>query len=242
MQAVGRAAHSDVGPGPFIDWVRYSLWGRPCVMSQRSRGMLPRIYDDRARCLWCLFACRQQHGDKRRMRCEMGPRTTLVASVSAGLRARSLVQCAAFATLGGSCESGNYQLTFLHRLTLFETVRSAKKTWQRAIASHDTRIQRLEASQPVQESDRQQQPRELLVSPFHRCCTLPSARNHPQIAPNKPPAARAETTWISISQHRSAIRPLIYTSIATDTATATATAASTAARHLLASHSRTHRP
>jgi hypothetical protein len=38
-----REQHSDVGPGPFIDWIRYSLWGRPCAMSQRSRGMLPRI-------------------------------------------------------------------------------------------------------------------------------------------------------------------------------------------------------
>ena len=49
----------------------------------------------------------------------MGPRDT---AGGLGERARSLVQCAAFATLGGSCESGNYQLTFLHRLTLFETV------------------------------------------------------------------------------------------------------------------------
>jgi len=49
----------------------------------------------------------------------MGPRDT---AGGLGERARSLVQSAAFATLGGSCESGNYQLTFLHRLTLFETV------------------------------------------------------------------------------------------------------------------------
>jgi len=52
-----RAAHSDVGPGPFIDWVRYSLWGRPCVVSQRSSGMHPRIQQH--------GACRQHHGDTR---------------------------------------------------------------------------------------------------------------------------------------------------------------------------------
>lgn len=126
-----RAAHSDVGPGPFIDWVRYSLWGSPCVMSQRSRGMLPSIYHDRA--------CPQHHGDKTRdaMQDRWGlgqcwhswwPRWPRWP----GERARSLVQCAAFA----SCESGNYQLTFLHRLTLFKWVRSAKRSLGRGSARH----------------------------------------------------------------------------------------------------------
>ena len=135
-----------------------------------------------------------------------GPRETLL---EAWVRARSLVQYAAATTLRASCESGNYQLTFLHRLTLFESVRFAK---QRAISSHDTHQKGSKTSRCRKAIDKALV--RSLVSPFHRCtapcCSPISPRPHTDRT-DKPPAARAETTLLPSSiviQYRSATHPL----------------------------------
>jgi len=124
--------HSDVRPGPFIDRVRHSLWGE----TEKS-GMHPRVHHDRA--------CRQHHSPQHaRKTHEVEGRDgadlgTINQCWRPRERARSLVQyAAAFVTVqhsASSCESGNYQLTFLHRLTLFETVLWCQAP-ERAIASH----------------------------------------------------------------------------------------------------------